>query len=124
MISRRDFLPAAAAASALLADKRGLGRAIAQEKLTQETLLRASPVGSLTILHVTDIHAQLKPVYFREPSLNIDVCEARGNPPHLTGRDFLAQFGVAESSAAAHALTSDDFVALAKTYGRMGGLDR
>jgi sulfur-oxidizing protein SoxB len=126
MISRRDFLAAGAAVSALLAGQHGagLGRAIAQEKLTQETLLRAAPVGSLTILHVTDIHAQLKPVYFREPSVNIGVGEARGKPPHLTGRDFLAQFGVAESSAAAHALTWGDFVALAKSYGRMGGLDR
>jgi sulfur-oxidizing protein SoxB len=126
MISRRDFLAAAAAASALLADQRGigLGKAIAQEKLTQEMLLRASPVGSLTILHVTDIHAQLKPVYFREPSVNIGMGEAKGKPPHLTGRDFLAYFGVPQGSPQAHALTWSDFVALAKTNGRMGGLDR
>lgn len=97
---------------------------MAQEKLTQDMLLHGSPVGRLTILHLTDLHAQLKPVYFREPSINIGVGEARNKPPHLTGRDFLKAFGIKAGSADAYALTSDDFAALAKTYGRMGGLDR
>ncbi len=126
MISRREFLTAAAAASALLADKSGFGlrQALAKEQLTQEHLLKASPVGQLTLLHITDIHAQLKPVYFREPSVNIGVGEVKGKPPHLTGRDFLAQFGIAGNSAEAYALTCEDFTALARNYGRMGGLDR
>jgi sulfur-oxidizing protein SoxB len=64
------------------------------------------------------------PVYFREPSSNIGVGEARGQPPHLTGRDFLRKFDIPARSADAHALTSDDFAALAKSYGRIGGLDR
>ncbi len=126
MISRREFLAAAAAASALFADGKGLGlkQAIAQGKVTQDRLLNASPVGALTILHLTDIHAQLKPIYFREPSVNIGVGEARGRPPHLTGRDFITHYGLAAGSPEAYALTWDDYVALAKTYGRMGGLDR
>jgi sulfur-oxidizing protein SoxB len=126
MISRREFLAAATAASILAADGKALGlkSAIAQEKLSQEALLRASPVGRLTILHVTDIHAQLKPVYFREPSVNIGVGEAKGKPPHLTGKDLLAQYGIASGSFAAHALAWEDFEALARRYGRMGGLDR
>jgi sulfur-oxidizing protein SoxB len=126
MISRREFLTAASAASVLVASGKPLGlkNAIAQDKLTQDTLLRAAPVGNVTILHVTDIHAQLKPIYFREPSVNIGVGDARGKPPHLTGRDLLAQYGVAPGSFSAHALAWEDFVVLAKRYGRMGGLDR
>jgi len=76
------------------------------------------------LLHIADIHGQLKPVYFREPSVNIGVGGARGQPPHITGKDFLKHFGIPEKSAAAYALTSEDFSALAKSYGRIGGLDR
>ena len=63
-------------------------------------------------------------VYFREPSQNLGVGERKGVPPHLTGKDFLTQFGIPQGSPAAYALTSEDFTALAKTYGRIGGLDR
>jgi sulfur-oxidizing protein SoxB len=126
MFSRREFLAAAAAVSAFLAGSTGLSftRALAQQKLTQDALLRADPVGRLTILHLTDLHAQLKPVYFREPSINLGVGEARGKPPHLTGKTFLDAYGLKEGTADAYALTSEDFVTLAKSYGRMGGLDR
>jgi sulfur-oxidizing protein SoxB len=126
MFSRREFLAAAAAASAILADLKAgpIARALAQQKLTQEALLGGAPVGKLTLLHVTDIHAQLKPVYFREPSVNIGVGDARGKPPHITGEAFLKAYGIAPGSADAYALTSADFAALAKSYGRMGGLDR
>ncbi len=75
-------------------------------------------------MHVTDLHAQLRPVWFREPSVNIGVGEAKGLPPHLTGRDFLNAFGIAPGTPAAYALSSDDFTTLARSYGRMGGLDR
>ncbi len=126
MFSRREFLTAAAAASALIAGSTGLplARALAQQKLTQDALLGGSSVGGLTILHLTDLHAQLKPVYFREPSINIGVGDVKGKPPHLTGGDFLKAYGIAPGSADAYALTADDYVALARTYGRMGGLDR
>ena len=76
------------------------------------------------LLHVADIHAQLMPVYFREPSINLGVGAARGQPPHLTGQDFLKRFKHPGEIAAAYALTAEDFAALAKTYGRIGGLDR
>ena len=126
MFSRRDFLAAAAAASALLAECYGprAARAAAERKLTQDMLLRASPVGALTILHISDIHAQLKPVYFREPAVNIGVGSARAQPPHITGAEFLKSYGIAAGSPHAYALTSEDFPALAKAYGAMGGLDR
>jgi sulfur-oxidizing protein SoxB len=125
MISRREFLAATAAASAILAGAGlPLTRALAQQKLTQDALLNTAPVGKLTILHLTDIHAQLKPVYFREPSINLGVGEAKAKPPHLTGKDFLAFYGIEAGTPDAHALTFADFAASAKTYGRMGGLDR
>lgn len=128
MISRREFLQATAAASAL-ATASGLGplgRAAAQQRLTQSDILKFDPLGTVTvtILHVTDIHAQLMPLHFREPSVNLGVGEVKGLPPHLSDAEFRKYFKIATGSADAFALTSDDFVSLAKNYGRMGGMDR
>ena len=122
MTSRRDFLQIAAAAAAVLPN--GWSRAFAQQRLAQGDLLAFEPLGNVTLVHLTDIHAQLRPIFFREPSINLGVGEARGEPPHVGGRAFLERFGIATGSAAAHALTPEDFTALAKAYGRMGGLDR
>ena len=122
MTSRRDFLQIAAAAAAVLPN--GWSRAFAQQRLAQGDLLAFEPLGNVTLVHLTDIHAQLRPIFFREPSINLGVGEARGEPPHVGGRAFLERFGIAAGSAAAHALTPEDFTALAKAYGRMGGLDR
>jgi sulfur-oxidizing protein SoxB len=126
MISRRDFLQATAAASALtIGSGLGpLGRAAAQQRLTQADILRFDPLGTVTILYVADTHAQLMPLHFREPSVNLGVGEVKGMPPHLTDAEFRNYFKIAAGSADAFALTADDFVALAKNYGRMGGMDR
>lgn len=124
MITRREILQVGAAAGALLAGGGSLTRAFAQQTLTQDELLKFDALGNITLLHVTDIHGQLMPVYFREPSINLGVGEARGQPPHITGADFLKRFGIPAKSAMAYALTDRDFEALAKTYGRIGGLDR
>ena len=126
MISRRDFLAAGAAASAILtaSGSGSLGPLAAQARLSEADLLRFDPLGSLTILHVTDIHAQVMPLYFREPSVNLGVGEVKGKPPHLTDAEFRAHFRIAAGSAESHAMTSEDFVALARNYGRMGGMDR
>ena len=125
MISRRDFLTAASAAAAIVGGSAGgLGRLAAQGKLTQEELLRFPAVGNVTLVHLTDIHAQLVPTYFREPSVNIGVGEAKGLTPHVTGEAFLKAFKLAPKSAEAHALTYGDFVELARQYGRLGGVDR
>jgi len=122
MFSRRDLLQLAAASAAVLPFCGARG--FAQQRLTQADLLSFEPLGNVTLLHVTDIHGQLLPVYFREPSLNLGVGDARGQPPHVTGQDFLARYGIPERSARAYALSSADFAALAKSYGRIGGLDR
>lgn len=123
MISKREFLQATAAAAALMTGS-GLGRAAAQQRLSQAEITRFDPLGTVTILHVTDIHAQLIPLHFREPSVNLGAGEAKGVPPHLTDAEFRKYFDIATGSADAFALTADDFVSLARNYGRMGGMDR
>src|SRR5581483_667787 len=120
MISRRELLQVAAATAALTPG--GWSRAFAQQRLTQDDLLRFDAVGNVTLVHLTDIHAQLVPVLFREPSVNLGVGDARGRVPHLTGRDFLDLYKIPTGSAAAYALTAEDFAVLAKSYGRLGGL--
>jgi sulfur-oxidizing protein SoxB len=122
MISRREFIQVAAATAALAPG--GWARAFAQQRLTQADLLAFEAVGNVTLVHLTDIHAQLMPVLFREPSINLGVGEARGLLPHITGRDFLDLYKIPAGSAAAYALTAEDFATLAKSYGRLGGLDR
>lgn len=99
-------------------------QAAAQQTLTEDTLLDFQAHGNVTLVHLTDIHAQLRPVYFREPSENIGVGAVAGLPPHVTGADFLKLYDIDPGSPHAYALTSEDFSALARTYGRMGGLDR
>ena len=93
MTSRREFLQIAAAAAAVLPN--GWSRAFAQQRLAQGDLLAFEPLGNVTLVHLTDIHAQLRPIFFREPSINLGVGEARGEPPHVTGRAFLDRFGIA-----------------------------
>ncbi|WP_158966335.1 thiosulfohydrolase SoxB [Chachezhania sediminis] len=126
MISRRDFLQAAMAASALY----GTGsfgqwsRLAAQQRLSQDDLLEFDTFGNVSLVHITDVHAQLKPVWFREPQINIGVGANAGQPPHLTGEAFMKHFGLTAGSPQQYALTYLDFVALAQEYGKMGGLDR
>jgi len=124
MITRRELLQVGAATAALAAGGGGFTRAMAQQRLSEAELLKFDALGNVTLLHVADIHGQLMPVYFREPSINLGVGAARGQPPHLTGTDFLKRFGIPAKSAVAYALTAEDFSALAKSYGRIGGLDR
>ncbi|MCS7268067.1 MAG: thiosulfohydrolase SoxB [Geminicoccaceae bacterium] len=123
MVSRRDFVALAAAAAAIVGPGRA-ARLAARDRLTEAELLAFRPVGNVTILHLTDLHAQLLPLWFREPSTNIGVGEVRGLPPHLTGEAFLARFRLARGTPEAYAFTDQDFVELARRYGRVGGLDR
>ena len=99
-------------------------RLAAQQALTQNQLLEFETFGNVSLIHMTDIHAQLKPIYFREPEINIGVGSNKGAVPHITGADFRRAYGIADGSASHYALSHDDFAALAKGYGRMGGLDR
>jgi sulfur-oxidizing protein SoxB len=126
MFSRREFLMAATATSALLGSGMAgsWSRLMAQQALTEDQLLEMDPKGKLTLVHITDIHAQLKPIYFREPSINLGIGDVNGKPPHVTGADFLKLYNIEAGSPDAYALTSEDFVSLARSYGKMGGMDR
>ena len=117
---------AATATSALLGSGMAgsWSRLMAQQALTEDQLLGLDPKGKLTLVHITDIHAQLKPIYFREPSINLGIGDVNGKPPHVTGADFLKLYNIEAGSPDAYALTSEDFVSLARSYGKMGGMDR
>lgn len=125
--SRRDFLQFATNAGIALGAAGYMSnptRALAQQKLTQDDLLRFDAKGQVTLLHFTDVHAQLRPVYFRPPDTNIGVGAYAGIPPHLVGEAFLKEFGIERGSALAYAHTFLDYSDLAKAYGHLGGLDR
>ncbi|MCP4089738.1 MAG: thiosulfohydrolase SoxB [Gammaproteobacteria bacterium] len=126
MISRRDFLQASVAATALMgASSVGNWNTLAAtQAMNEKDILQFEDYGNVTLVHITDIHAQTKPIYFREPSINIGVGDVIGKPPHVTGQDFLKMFNMSPGTPEAYALTSQDFTALAKGYGKMGGLDR
>ena len=77
--------------------------------------------GNVSFLHMTDCHAQLKPIYFREPSINMGVGNMQGNLPHLVGQHLLQAAKIRPGSAEAHALTFLDFEKAARRYGKVGG---
>lgn len=118
--SRREFLQVLAVASAS-------GMTIAHEDVLAakpgavSRLYDVPKFGNVSFLHFTDCHAQLTPVYFREPSVNLGVGEARGRPPHLVGEHLLKHFGIRPGTHQAHAFTYLDFARAAKTYGKVGG---
>lgn len=128
MVSRREFLQFGAVAGLTAglsaASGGGLTRALAQQKLSQDDLLRFDSKGQITLLHLTDIHGQLNPVYFRPPDTNIGVGNFEGIPPHLVGEEFLSHFGIEAGTPLAYAHTMVDYVNLARSYGKLGGLDR
>ncbi len=117
-MNRREFLEllAAAAAAGLALDSR---QALAQG--SADALYHAPRFGNVSLLHVTDTHAQLLPIYFREPSANIGVGNAAGKPPHLVAEHLLKAFGVRPGSPEAYAFTSLDFERAARVYGKAGG---
>lgn len=80
-----------------------------------------APMGNVHLLHLTDVHAQLLPIYFREPSANIGVHAARNRPPHLVGQALLDSYGIPADSRRAHAFTHLNFEAGAAEFGRVGG---
>ena len=126
MISRRHFLQASIASSFIF-NSLGINnsaKVMAQQKISEKNLLDFKSFGNISIMHITDIHGQLKPLYFREPDINLGVGNVLGKPPHITGKEFLKYFNIPVKSADAYSLSSEGFSSLAKTYGKMGGLDR
>jgi len=84
-------------------------------------LYEAPLEGNVRLLHITDTHAQLQPVYFREPNVNIGVGSSAGQPPHLVGRHLLEHFGLDAGTKKAHAFTYLDYANAASRYGKLGG---
>jgi S-sulfosulfanyl-L-cysteine sulfohydrolase len=114
-IRRRDFLKLSGAA----AFSGGILRA--SRAADSPSLYDIERFGNARVLHLTDTHAQLQPVYFREPSVNIGIGEMAGRPPHLVGKAFLERFGISADSAEAYAFTSLDFEKSAPRFGKLGG---
>jgi S-sulfosulfanyl-L-cysteine sulfohydrolase len=116
-MDRREFLEALAIASAAGFPLAPGGALAAQG----DDLYDVPRFGNVSLLHVTDCHAQLRPVYFREPGVNVGAGPGRGMPPHLVGKHFLRAYGIEAATRDAHAFTYLDFNELANLYGRMGG---
>src|SRR3954469_20485904 len=77
--------------------------------------------GNARILHMTDTHAQLLPLFFREPSVNLGVGAMHGRPPHLVGRALLDRFAINADSADAYAFSCLEFEKSALRFGKLGG---
>jgi sulfur-oxidizing protein SoxB len=114
-IRRRDFLTLAGAA--------GLSSALPRMARSADaaSVYDLERFGNARILHMTDTHAQLLPVYFREPSVNLGLGAMQGRPPHLVGRAFLDRFAIRPDSADAYAFTCVDFEKSAPRFGKLGG---
>jgi sulfur-oxidizing protein SoxB len=118
-LSKRDFLQVLAAASAASLN---LGRyADADAATAQRGLYDLPPFGNVSLLHMTDCHAQLLPVHFREPSVNLGIGAMRGRWPHLVGDALLKAAGLRPGSEQAFAFTFIDFEKAARRYGQVGG---
>ncbi|MBI4985188.1 MAG: metallophosphoesterase, partial [Rhodocyclales bacterium] len=117
-LNRREFLHvlAAAAAAGIALDARAL--LAAPGGSSPYALPR---FGNVHLLHFTDCHAQLLPLWFREPSVNLGIGGAAGRAPHLVGEKLLKAFNIKPGSREAHAFTCLDFEQAAKTYGKVGG---
>ncbi|MCM8737911.1 thiosulfohydrolase SoxB [Azospirillum sp. A1-3] len=122
-MNRREFLTVLAAANAagLLLPGAGLARAEAAAQGAADAVYDAPAFGNVSLLHITDCHAQLKPIHFREPSVNLGIGEMSGRAPHLVGSRLLEHFKLAAGSRDAHAFTCLDFERLAGLYGKVGG---
>ena len=118
-LSRREFLQLHAVASA---SGFALDHPLAfAARDTPSALYDLPSFGNVHFLHMTDCHAQLKPIYFREPNVNLGIAGSSNRPPHLVGENLLKKFGIKPGSAEAHAFTYLDFDKAASRYGKVGG---
>jgi len=122
-LSKRDFLQVLSAGTVA---GMGLSRwAEADAATAGQALYELPPLGrgagQVSLLHMTDCHAQLKPIRFREPSVNLGLGPMRGKVPHLVGEHLLEHAGVRPGTELAHAYTCLDFETASRRYGRVGG---
>jgi sulfur-oxidizing protein SoxB len=116
--SRREFLQALAIASA---GGMSLQSEFSHAQTAAKKFYDLPKFGNVHLLHFTDCHAQLLPIYFREPNVNLGIGAQEGKPPHLVGEYLLKAYGIKPGTRDAHAFTYLDFAAAAKTYGKVGG---
>ncbi len=122
-LSKRDFLQVLTAASVA---GMGLTRYADADAATAEKGLYDLPplgtgAGFVSFLHMTDCHAQLLPIHFREPSVNLGLAGMQGQLPHLVGEHLLKKAGIRPGTALSHAFTYIDFERAARRYGKVGG---
>lgn len=117
-MNRREFMQMLAVAAA---GGMTLHSSFARAEKAAEALYDMPKFGNVSLLHMTDCHAQLLPIHFREPNVNLGVGGMVGNAPHIVGERFLKHFGIKPGSIEAHAFTYLDFVEAARTYGKVGG---
>ncbi|GMR19632.1 MAG: thiosulfohydrolase SoxB [Gammaproteobacteria bacterium] len=121
-LSRREFLQLLAVASAAGINLSGCDKKQAATPSKGPANLYEVPAfGNVSFIHFTDCHAQLLPIYFREPNINIGIAGAKGKPPHVVGEAFLKEFGITPDSIEAHALTYLNFEQASRKYGKVGG---
>lgn len=116
--SRREFLQALAVASA---GGMSLQSNFSHAQSAAQKFYDLPKFGNVHFLHFTDCHAQLLPIYFREPNVNLGIGSQEGKPPHLVGEYLLKFYGVKPGTRDAHAFTYLDYASVAKTYGKVGG---
>lgn len=117
-MNRREFMQMLAIAAA---GGMSLHSSFARAEQAAGALYDMPKFGNVSLLHMTDCHAQLLPIHFREPSVNLGLGSMFGQAPHLVGDQFLKHFGIKPGSLEAHAFTYLDFVEAARTYGKVGG---
>ncbi len=127
-LTRREFMQMLAAASVAGFSLKNAFAAddASKEGSTTAAKAPANPYelpafGNVSVMHYTDCHAQLLPIYFREPSVNLGLGSMKGAAPHLVGEHFLKKYGLEAGSMDAHAFTYLDFAEAAKKYGKVGG---
>ncbi len=118
MINRREFLQVLAVAAA---GGMGLSHSARAADKAAQSFYDLPSFGNVHFLHFTDCHAQLLPIYFREPSVNLGVAGALNQPPHLVGENFLKHYGIRPGTPEAYAFTCLDFASAARQYGKIGG---
>jgi sulfur-oxidizing protein SoxB len=117
-MNRREFLQVLAIAGA---SGMSFPASAAQAAKSAEAMYDLPRFGNVHLLHFTDCHAQLRPVYFREPNVNLGIGAYAGKPPHLVGDALLRHYGIRPGTPQAHAFTYLDFTEAAQRYGKVGG---
>ena len=116
-MDRREFMHVLAMAGAVI----GTNGCVTDRYPGKQDIYQAKPFGQARLLHFTDCHAQLLPVYYREPSVNLGMGAAYGKPPHVVGEALLKYADISKDTRLAHAFSYLDFTESARRYGKVGG---